>query len=60
MTTLKKVYASLIASLASLYSMKCLYFISLSIMTKIKLYTTFVISSLEGRSLTTKSKAINF
>src|SRR3982074_2723675 len=60
MTTLRKVYASSIASLASLYGMKCLYFISLSVMTKIESYMTFVIGSLESGSLTIKSKAINF
>src|SRR5258708_37211004 len=60
MTILRKVYASSVASLASLYGMKCPYFVNLSVMTRIESNTTFVIGSFEDGSLTIKSKAIDF
>ena len=55
-----KVYASTLALLASRYSTNFLYFVSLSMITRIELYSTPVNRSLESRSLTMKSKAINF
>ena len=53
-------YASALVSLTSKYRMKYLYFMSLSIMTRIKSYSTPVNGSFKSRSLTMKSKAINF
>jgi GT2 family glycosyltransferase len=55
-----KVYASALALLASRYSMNFLYFISLSMITRIELYSTPVNRSLEGGSLMMKSNAIDF
>jgi len=54
------VYASTLALLTSKYRMKYLYFMSLSIMTRIKSYSTPVNGSFKSKSLTMKSKAINF
>jgi len=58
--TQRKVYASALASLASKYGMKYPYFVSLSVMTRIESYSTPVNGSFESRSLTMKSKAIDF
>ena len=52
-------YTRSIVLLASVYSTKCLYLVSLSVTTIIELGTNPVISSFKGSSLTIKSKAIN-
>ena len=48
-----------VALLASLYSTKCPYLVSLSVTTIIESEIKPVIGSCEGGSLTTKSKAID-
>ena len=51
---------SALALLASKYRMKYLYFVSLSIITRIESYSTPINGSFKSGSLTIKSKAINF
>ena len=60
MIVLVNVYTSSLVLLDSLYSTKCLYLVSLSVITYIALYITFVIGSFDGSNLTIKSIAINF
>jgi hypothetical protein len=54
------VYVSSVVLLASMYSTKCLYLVSLSVITRIELYLTLVIGSFERGSLTMKSRAMDF
>jgi len=56
---LLNIYASSLVLLLSLYNIKYLYLVILSIITHITLYSTPVISSLEASSLIMKSKVIN-
>jgi hypothetical protein len=60
MMILRKVYASSLASLLSLYGTKYPYLVSLSVTTQIESHTAFVIGSLDGGNLTMKSNAIDF
>ena len=51
---------SALASLTFKYGMKYLYFVSLSMMTRIESYSTLINRSFKSGSLTMKSKAIDF
>ena len=57
---LRKVYIRSSIFIASLYSTKYIYFISLSVITRIESYAIYVTSSFKISNLTIKSYTIDF